>query len=79
MGPAEWKLDPASVQTALADLQSPPEIDLFASRVNCQFRRYRSFKPDPTAEAIDAFTISWHNLKFMPFHLLALCRQYSRK
>ena len=67
MGPAEWKLDPTSLQTALADLQFPPEIDLFASRVNCQFPRYCSFKPDPTAETIDAFTISWHNLKFYAF------------
>ena len=33
-GPAEWKLDPKSLRTALDDLQFHPEIDLFASKVN---------------------------------------------
>ena len=66
-GPAEWKLDPKSLRTALDDLQFHPEIDLFASRVNHQFPRYCSFRPDPTAEAIDAFTINWHTLKFYAF------------
>ena len=66
-GPAEWKLDPISLQTALEHLHFLPEIDLFASRVNHQFPRYCSFKPDPTAEAIDAFTINWHNLRFYAF------------
>ena len=66
-GPAEWKLDPRSLRTALDDLQFHLEIDLFASRVNHQFPRYCSFRPDPTAEAIDAFTINWHSLKFYAF------------
>lgn len=67
VGPSEWKLDPTSLETALKQLQFHPEIDLFASRVNCQFPRYCSFKPDPTAEAIDAFAVNWHNLKFYAF------------
>lgn len=67
VGPTEWKLDPNSLDTALKQLQFRPEIDLFASRVNCQFPRYCSFKPDPGAEAIDAFTITWHSLNFYAF------------
>ena len=64
---AEWKLDPKSLRTALDDLQFHPEIDLFASRVNHQFPCYCSFRPDPSAEAIDAFTLNRHTLKFYAF------------
>lgn len=73
LGPAEWKLYSKSLRTALDDLKFHPEIDLFASRVNHQFLHYCSFRPDPTAEAIDAFTINWHTLKcyaFLPFSIM---------
>ena len=41
-----------------------PEIDLFASRINNQFTKYVSYKPDPSALAIDAFTLDWSKLMF---------------
>jgi len=51
-----------------------PEVDCFASRLNNQVSRYFSWKPDPSAEAIDAFTKSWSDLGllyiFCPFSLL---------
>ena len=51
-----------------------PTIDCFASRLNNQVPRYFSWKPDPFAEKIDAFTVDWSNLGliycFPPFRLL---------
>lgn len=44
-----------------------PTIDLFASRSNSKCIRYVSWKRDPDSEAIDAFTISWRELKFYAF------------
>lgn len=54
----------------------PFEIDLFASRLNAQLPCYASWKPDPGASYVDAFTMSWHNLKFYafpPFSLILKC------
>ena len=44
-----------------------PEMDLFASRLNKQFTKYCSYRPDPEAMYIDASSISWENLKFYCF------------
>ena len=60
-------LNPTDLQKSLTQLQFTPVIDLFASRINKQFVRYASFRPDPEAETIDAFTIQWGNLKFYMF------------
>ena len=52
-----------------------PHIDLFASRINYQLEKYVSFKPDPGAFAIDAFTPDWANLKlyaFPPFNVIPM-------
>jgi len=51
-----------------------PEIDLFASRLNHKVDTYCSWKPDPSAISVDAFTIPWSNkffFAFPPFSLLA--------
>ncbi|XP_028393196.1 uncharacterized protein LOC114517607 [Dendronephthya gigantea] len=63
----EWMLNPSYLQTALNLLKFQPEIDLFASRLNKQFTKYCSYKPDPEATYIDAFSIPWNNLKFYCF------------
>ena len=44
-----------------------PEIDLFASALNHQVPKYISWNPDQEAFAIDAFSISWANIKFYAF------------
>ena len=44
-----------------------PEVDLFASRLNCQIHPFVSWNPEPGAWAIDAFSISWTDLKFYAF------------
>ena len=68
----EWKLDLAVFKRVSAFWGKPP-IDLFASRLNFQLRPFVSWKPDPQAFAIDAFSISWtgHNIyAFLPFALI---------
>ena len=51
-------LNPDILSNALERLDVKPEIDLFASKLNHQFPRYVSYKPDPDAEAVSAFTMS---------------------
>ena len=41
--------------------------DLFASMINAPFPRYISFRLDPNAEAVDAFSLSWKGLYFYAF------------
>lgn len=53
-----------------------PDIDLFASRTNTKCPRYVSWRPDPDALAIDAFTLSWEGIffyAFPPFSLILKC------
>lgn len=48
-------------------------IDLFASRLNKKLDNYISLRPEPTARAVDAFTLSWSkdlNYIFPPFSLM---------
>ena len=50
-----------------------PDVDLFASRLNRKVERFCSWQPDPEAEHIDAFTISWAGIlgyAFPPFAVL---------
>ena len=50
-----------------------PDIALFASRLNAKVDCVVSWHPEPGAMAVDAFSISWANLKchaFPPFNLL---------
>ena len=56
-------------------LQSPfvPDIDLFASRLNFQTRRYVSWFPYQGAFAVDAFSLSWKYFRpymFPPFSVI---------
>lgn len=51
-----------------------PDIDLFASRLNRQVHKFCSWKPDPEAAYVDAFTLDWSELglifAFPPFRLI---------
>ena len=64
---SEWRLDKASLIWALERLDFKPDIDLFASRINHQLPRYVSYRPDPEAFAINAFSLDWSNLDFYAF------------
>ena len=63
----EWKLNSSTFLHVLDALKFEPEIDLFASRINNQLSKFASYRPDPEATIIDAFTVSWGNLNFYAF------------
>ena len=65
---SEWKVEKLSLNfNALERLDSKPDIDLFASRINHQFPKYVSYRPDQEAFAIDAFSLDWSNFNFYAF------------
>lgn len=73
----EWELSQPAFKYIVNRLRQP-EIDLFASRINAKCREYVSWKQDPDAIAVDAFTISWYPklfYAFPPFSLLLNCIQ----
>ncbi|XP_052748927.1 uncharacterized protein LOC128200238 [Galleria mellonella] len=49
-----------------------PDIDLFASRVNTKCPKYISWKRDPDAYNIDAFTLDWSTYFFYAFPPFAI-------
>ena len=68
----EWKLN-ENVFRNITRRWGTPDIDLFASRLNFQIKPFVSWKADPEATAINAFTISWSetfSYIFPPFNLL---------
>ena len=68
----EWRLN-TNYFKICTDLWGQPEVDLFASRLNTQVEKFVSWKPDPFAFAIDAFTVKWDFSLcyiFPPFGLL---------
>lgn len=73
----EWSLDPSTFELITKKL-GQPEIDLFASYSNAKVACYYSWKPDPGAAHVDAFTVSWSGpltYCFPPFSLLGRCLQ----
>ena len=67
---AEWMLNPKCLKQALLILHYEPELDFFAISLNAQCAKYCSLRLDPYASSIDAFSISWFDLKvycFPPF------------
>ena len=72
---SDWMLD-RDVFQQLESREGPFSIDLFASRTNAQLPLYCSWRADPGALAVDAFSISWkdHNpYLFPPFVLIPRC------
>ena len=66
----EWQLSPTIIQPLIKGCQ----IDLFVSRLTRQLKSYVSWRPDPGAIHVDAFTMDWRNLRayaFPPFTLIA--------
>ena len=62
----EWALK-ETVFALLKHTYGSAKIDLFASSTNAKMPLYISWLPDPNAYAVDAFTISWQDLKFYAF------------
>ena len=76
---AEWQLNPNMLHSCLRYLHAAPQIDLFASRINCQIDCFVSFKPDPEAYAIDAFTLDWGACNFYAFPPFSLVSRLLNK
>ena len=58
---------------SLFDRFGKPEIDLFASRLNTKCTKYASYKPDPDAYHVNAFSLCWLDLNsyiFPPFSIV---------
>lgn len=71
---SDWMLDKSMFQL-IAD-KWEVKTDLFASVWNAQLRSFISWKPQPGAQAIDALSLNWTNLKgyaFPPFCLIKNC------
>ena len=51
----EWKLHPELFHK-IADNFGKPDIDLCASRINRQVKRYVSWHPEPEVMAVNAFS-----------------------
>ncbi len=69
----EVQLNPDSFRFLLTQGPFKPEIDWFASSLNAQLDRFYSWKHEPAAEGIDAFSFSWFEEPgyiFPPFCLL---------
>ena len=64
----EWMLNKTIFQKII-NLGIGPSIDLFASRLNFQLEKFESWKADPLASHIDAFTLCWTDLNFDAFTL----------
>ena len=58
---SDWKLNPSVFQRILT-LFPVLNVDLFASRLTYQLPRFFSWRPDPLAEATDAFLQNWTGL-----------------
>ena len=69
-------LDSTLLEQALKTLNVTPDTDLFATRLNSQCEKFVSYKLEPGALAIDAFTLIGKILICIPSHLLVLSQQY---
>lgn len=74
----EWSLN-NNIFNCIVQNLGKPNIDLFASVNNHKCDRYVSWLRDPGAEAVDAFTIKWHNLKFYAFPPFSLVLRVIQK
>jgi len=62
----EWMLNPSPFSKISENL-GMAQVDLFASRINRQISQYVSWKPEPEALAVDAFSIHGDLILHMPF------------
>lgn len=77
----EWKLN-EFIFSQMVDEFGSPDIDMFATRLNKQIEEFVSWKPDPDAIAIDAFSVNWSNqyvYAFPPFRCVNQVLQKARQ
>ena len=74
----EWKLNVKTFNKILNHFNFEPSIDLFASRINTQLQKFVSYRPDPEASAVNAFSFSWEDIlwyAFPPFSCVSRAMQ----
>ena len=59
---SDWMLNPR-IFKKIQQKWGPLEVDMFASRLTTQLKRFFSWRPDPEAEALNAFNQNWSNLQ----------------
>ena len=77
----EWMLN-HDIFLKITDIWGIPELDMFASRLNKQLERYVSWRPDPEALSVNAFSRSWTDIymyAFPPFSLVTRVMQKIRR
>lgn len=74
----EWSLAELAFRKIVRQF-GQPYIDLFATRLNAKCRDYASWKRDPEAYDIDAFTLNWGNSLFYAFPPFSLILKRLRK
>lgn len=74
----EWELGSYYYKRIISKF-GEPEIDLFASRINNKCKRYISWKRDPYAYDIDAFTVDWNKFFFYAFPPFSLILKVLQK
>ena len=75
----EYSLLKSEFTRVTSKLDFVPTVDLFANRLNAQLKSYVSFRPDPGAMAVDAFSLDWGNLKFYAFPPFCLLTKVIQK
>ena len=55
---SDWKLNPV-IFSRISSLWGPLHVDMFATRLSTLLPRFFSWKPEPQAEATDAFLQDW--------------------
>ena len=81
MDRSDWRLNP-QIFEKINQIFGPQEVDLFASRLTTQLPTYVSWRPDPSAWAIDAFTLNWSHFKGYanpPWNLIAKVLNQTRR
>ena len=70
----EWSLAQSVFDQICEHFGIIPEIDMFASRLNTKLQKFCSWKKEPFASYIDAFTVQWDSFEsiylFSPFSLM---------
>ena len=64
---------------SLFDQFGKPEIDLLASHLNTRCAKYASYKPDPDAYHVNAFSLCWLDLNLYTFHPFSIVRRVLAK
>lgn len=74
----EWELCDTAYQK-IYEYFGQADVDLFASRTNAKCTVYVSWKNDPDAWVVDAFTISWSKMFFYAFPPFSLILRMLQK